>query len=154
MGPESSWRNRQRQGNGHGGSGSRGDRLDWYGEGDYRSRSRSRVGIRTMHSRAWEAREVGCGRSPTHRRDRPFSCSRDLATQDRFAHRHSKGDAAGYSGYSGAVQKLEVVVAIGGGSENAPAVSTQVSAVFYITNFPNRLLYVNLTKGLEVFETM
>jgi len=37
------------------------------------------------------------------------------------------------------------------GSGNAPVVSTQVSAVFDITNFPNHLLYVNLRKGLEVY---
>jgi len=83
-----------------------------------------------VHPRVRVVHEYGCGRSPKHRRDCPFSCSRDTAALDRFDHCRKKDDAvirdAGPN-----------VVTNGGESGNAPAVLTQVSVVFYITNFPN-----------------
>jgi len=146
LGPESSGWNRQRQGNGYGGSGSRGDKFDCYGNDGNRSRPHSCVDWRTVHPRARVVHEDGHGRSLTHGRDHLFSCSRDMAAHDRFDHCRKKDEAV----IRGANQNVVTTVTNGGESGNAPAVLTQVSVVFYITNFPNRLLYVDLRKGLEV----
>lgn len=42
---------------------------------------------------------------------------------------------------AGIGSKLSKITTAEDKSGNAPAVSTQVSAVYYITNFPNRLMY-------------
>jgi len=76
LGPESSGRNGQRQSNEYGGSdSSRGDGFNWYGEDRFRNRSSSRDGWSAAPSRVRVLHEYGHGRSLTHRRDRPFSCS-------------------------------------------------------------------------------
>ncbi|GAU32020.1 hypothetical protein TSUD_158110 [Trifolium subterraneum] len=115
----------------------RGGDSDGYRYGGSDGRWRAAAG-----SMARFAQEQGRGRSPTHCRDRPFSCTRE-ATETWRGYTHYAGskeikNSSGYNNNSG------------GDNGKFSAVSTQVSAVFYITNFPDRLLFVDLKKGMEV----
>jgi len=84
----------------------------------------------------------------THRCDRPFSGTREVVPEQWEDQYHPTNDIR-YS-TAGMDSKLAKTTTVEGESDNAPTVSTQVSAMYYITNFPNRLLYVDLRKGLEV----
>ncbi|GAU27978.1 hypothetical protein TSUD_373730 [Trifolium subterraneum] len=131
---------------------------------DYRSRSRQ-----------WQGR----GWSFTHRHDRPFSCHREVERQSHGRNyvgaaslNHSNGNSDCYFGtvslnhnngnmdkYAGTASlnhnngnrnNLRNETMYGGDKGNGSANSTQVTAVFYITNFPDRIMFVDLRKGLEV----
>jgi len=80
--------------------------------------------------------DYGHGRSLTHHHDRPFSITREAGSKQKVEQ------------YRPTVESRSRTVGTHGVNGIAPAVATHVYAVFYITNFPNRLLYVDLRKGL------
>lgn len=83
--------------------------------------------------------EYGRGWSLTHRRDRPFLGTREGVIESREDQYRQEGDSC--ISNAGIGSKLSKTTTAEDESGNAPAVSTQVSAVYYITNFPNRLMY-------------
>nr|ABN08666.1 RNA-binding region RNP-1 (RNA recognition motif) [Medicago truncatula] len=127
---------------------------------DYqRSRSDSRGGARVTPPGGRVFIDKRRGRSQTSRHGRPFSCSRDAMGRHRS--RFQSGLDAERFGYSNGNVKQHFNGSFNGNNSFAPQwsrfgngnnsnVSRSVSAVFYITNFPERLLHVDLKKGLEV----
>jgi hypothetical protein len=108
------------------------DSVVWKGDDEFRSRSRERWSALQYRDRG--IHDYGRGRSLTHRRDRPFSCSREGAAKENDGGQHVKGGTRG--GCSAIVKNAASGFDVGEHG-NAPAMSTQVSAMFYITNFPN-----------------
>ena len=102
--------------------------------------------IRVLH-------ESGCGRSLTYRPGRPFSCSREIVIRQRSGKQtdiHGVHDRRedNVKNNNNIVDNGEVRMHGHGGVNNNSV--SQVSALFYFTNFLDRLLYVDLRKGLEV----
>jgi len=139
LGPEQDGQNGQRQGNGHGGKDSSLEHPVYQQEREqFRSKSASREKVRHALSRVTVLHENERGRSPSYRHGRPFSCSREIVVRQHDS-------PFGYHGKpiirvgNGSIKNIRVVNDLVQGCDNNNNMN-QVTAVFYITNFPDRLL--------------
>jgi len=149
LGPEQDGRNGHRQGNGHGGKDSSlGQQVYQQEREQFSSRPASREKVCGAISRVTVLHENERGRSPSYRHGRPFSCSHEIVVQEHDS-------PSGYHGKplirvgNDNIKNIRVVNNAVHGYDNNINMN-QVTAVFYITNFPDHFLFVNLKKGLEV----
>ena len=152
LGPVRDGRNEQRQGNGHGGKDFSEERWQHpYGRVSVRSRSVCRDRLRSASSRVRVLHGIDRGRSLTHRLGRPFSCSRDGGECRRTGRQAVIGNSNSFKDNHGLIsvgeeEQLHMAGRNYGHNSNV----IQVSAVFYINNILDRLLFADLKKGLEV----
>jgi len=107
--------------------------------------------LRSASSRVRVLHGSDRGRSLTYCRGRPFSCSRDGGERRRTVRQAVIGNTKTFKdshGYISVSEEEQMRLAGRNSGHNSNAI--QVSAVFYITNIPDRLLFVDLKKGLEV----
>jgi len=130
LGLERDGRNGQRQGNGQGGLGYSLEHRGYQsGRNQCRSRSASKKRLRVAPSRVRVMQEADHGRSQTFRYGRPFSCSRD-----RNGTQYGGGAMQGFKETQGCYNGVDQIRLLGNKSGNSSK-ATQVSVVFYITNF-------------------
>jgi len=93
LGPEKSGQNGQRKGNGYGGSRTSKDSgFERYGDDRMGNRSRNRERWCAEFPRFRVLHKYGRGRSMTHRRDRPFSCTREVVPKQWEDQYHPTND--------------------------------------------------------------